>query len=60
MDLVLRYKEHEMKDQYRKCHYTLYITHRVVNHIYRTGDYLMNSTLHWGMELLSNDHMNTV
>ena len=25
VDLVLRYKEHEMKDQYRKCHYTLHI-----------------------------------
>ena len=30
VDLVLRYKEHEMKDQYRKCHYTLHIGQVVI------------------------------
>ena len=44
VDLVLRYKEHEMEGQYRNM--PLYITHRIVNHIYRTSDLLMNSTLH--------------
>ena len=44
VDLVLRYKEHEMKDQY--CKMPLSITHRIITHIYRTSDLLMNSTLH--------------